>query len=149
MLDDVEEQHVIIITQIDRAEAVVEIVEDERVELHTGSQWHAIHARHTAPPLTAQHGADVTAGASEIEDARTLTYGFHGSCMRTQVLELRLVLRGIGRGGLAIESAIVEETHPLRSRKQHGLGDIGGVLQPVDVADFVAVVGRDRPLPDA
>src|SRR5438046_572289 len=125
------------------------LVDDERVELDTRSQWHAIHARHTTPPLTAQRGSDEAAGTSEVKDARTLMHGFNGRRMRTRVVELRLVLRGVGRRKVAIETAVVEETHPLRSRAQHGLDDIGGVLQSVDMADFVAVVGRDRQLPDA
>src|SRR5207253_7492336 len=59
VLDDVEEQDIVILAQIDRAEPVIQIVEDERIEFNAGAGRYAIHAGPPAPPLAPQHAADV------------------------------------------------------------------------------------------
>jgi hypothetical protein len=49
----------------------------------------------------------------------------------------------------AVEAAVVEQVDTLQPRLQRGFDHVVGVAHAVDVADLVAVVGRDRHLEDA
>ena len=147
MLDHVEQQDVVVVRGIHRRNTVVEIVKHERVELHARAEWILVDASDAAVPLTAQHGADVSAGTAQIEHARARGHDFERRRMRARVIELRLVLR-VASCGCAVEAAVVEQAELLRPRHQHRLRHVPRVLEAVHTADFVAVVGRDRQLGD-
>ena len=104
MFDHVEQQDVVIVRGIQWRHTVVEIVKHERVQLHVRAEWKLVDASDPAVPLTAQHGADVSARAAEIEHPRALGHDLRappnaGSGNRASVRTARGLLRARSRSG--------------------------------------------------
>src|SRR5262249_48865707 len=143
------QQHVVVLTRRDRRRTVVEIVQNEGVERHTGAEREFVDAGDAALLAPLQHRADISAGAAEIENARARRHELDRRGVRTLVLELWFVMRVRTRRGRAVESSIVEQPQLLRTREQYRSGHVPRVLHAVDPADLVAVIGWNRQLLDA
>src|SRR5580693_1407881 len=88
----------------------------------------------------------VSTRASNVENARAWADPFERQRMRTGEVKLRNIRLRIRRG--AIELAVVKQSGALEARLDRRPDNIERVFRPVHITDLIAVVSRDRQLPD-
>src|SRR5262249_49526359 len=140
--DEVERENIVKMLIAEVGHAFVEVGKEKPIEPIDESAPSYV-ATDDIAPLLFQGCANCSGTRAEIERTGFVRNELHDARARTVEVELGGICLVLTSGS-AIEAAVVEYAHALKSRLHSGFHNVLGVTDAVHAADLVAIISWDR-----